>query len=221
MVRPAGLSRERVLAAAVAVVDREGLGALSMRRLGEELGVEAMSLYRYVENKAALLDGIIESILSEMTVDEPDADAPWSERIKAQARALRATLRRHPEALSLFATRAAVTPETFARVEGALEVLRGAGFSVVDSIRAFQLVLAFTVGNTLSVFSMVPADEASGPRYEALDRARFARVHEAARALASWNTDGEFEYGLEAIVRGLDAMRASDPPARKRGARAR
>lgn len=220
MVRPAVLSRERVLAAAVAVVDREGLDALSMRRLGEELGVEAMSLYRYVENKAALLDGIIESILSEMTVREADAGASWSEQIKAQARSLRATLRRHPKALSLFATRAAVTPETFAHVESALAVLRDAGFSVVDSIRALQLVLAFTVGNTLSVFSMLPADEASGPRYEALDAGRFARVREAAQALASWDVDGEFEFGLDAVVRGLDAMRARDPE-RKRGRGAR
>lgn len=191
------------------MVDREGLDALSMRKLGEELGVEAMSLYRYVANKAALLDGVLEAVLSEMVVREPDSRA-WTERVKARARALREAMMRHPAAMPLFATRPAVTPSSLAHVEGALEILRSAGFSTVDAIRAFQSVLAFTVGNTVSVFSVLPTAERSSPAYEALSRKEFARVHEAAAALDQWDSDGEFEYGLDALVRGLDALRSAE-----------
>ncbi len=198
------------------MVDREGLDALSMRKLGEELGVEAMSLYRYVANKAALLDGVVEAVLSEMVVREPDSRA-WTERVKARARALREAMMRHPAAMPLFATRPAVTPSSLAHVEDALELLRTAGFSTVDAIRALQSVLAFTVGNTVSVFSVLPSSERSSPAYEALSRRDFTRVHEAAAALEDWDSDAEFEYGLDALVRGLDALRreeAKGDPAR-------
>ncbi len=204
MARPSILSRERVLSAAVAVVDREGLDALSMRRLGDELGVEAMSLYRYVANKAALLDGVVESILGEMPLLEPEA-APWTERVKARARALRKTLRAHPNALALFATRPAVTPASMAHVESSLALFREAGFSIEDAIRAFQAVVGFTLGNTLSVFAPLAPDERSSPAYESLDAGAFPTVLAASKALAKWNVDREFDFGLDALVRGLAA----------------
>lgn len=219
MVRPAVLSRELVLSAAVTVVDREGLEALSMRKLGDELGVEAMSLYRYVANKAALLDGVVESILAEMVVREPEGVA-WTERVRIRARALRAALVSHPNALSLFATRPAVTPDSIEHIESALALLGSAGFSASDAIRAFQSVLAFTVGHTVSVFSIVAPAERSAPVYAGLDRKRFPRMHEAAKLLAKWDADAEFEYGLDALVAGLEAKLAhTKSKAPKRGAR--
>lgn len=217
MVRPAVLSRELVLSAAVTVVDRDGLEALSMRKLGEELGVEAMSLYRYVESKAALLDGVVEAILSEMVVREPEG-ALWAERVKLRARALRAALRAHPNALSLFATRPAVTPSSIEHVESALTLLESAGFSAVDAIRAFQSTLAFTVGHTVSVYSIVAPAERSAPAYAGLDAKKFPRMIAASKLLARWDADAEFEFGLEALVRGLEA-RLSEQRASKRGKR--
>lgn len=214
MARPSILSRDKVLSAAVAIVDREGLDALSMRRLGEELGVEAMSLYRYVANKAALLDGVVEAILREMSVRDA-LDAPWTDRVKARARALRATLRAHPNALSLFATRPAVTPASMAHVEASLALLREAGFSVADAIRAFQALVGFTIGNTLSVFAPLAADERSSPAYGSLDPGAFPTVLEAANVLAKWKVDDEFEFGLDALVRGLVA-KLDERPAKKR-----
>src|SRR5687767_13509300 len=95
------LTRERVLAAAVRIVDREGLEALTMRRLGEALGVEAMSLYRHVPGRGALLDGIHETILSELP--DPPRIADWMDAVLAQARAYREVLTAHPNALVLFA----------------------------------------------------------------------------------------------------------------------
>src|SRR3954454_24006069 len=91
------LTRDRVLRAAVDVVDREGLGALSMRRLGQELGVEAMSLYRYVPSKADLLDGVYGAILADIVVPKKAA-AEWRKTARAYARAFRKALVAHPNA---------------------------------------------------------------------------------------------------------------------------
>src|SRR5258706_5684902 len=102
------LSRERVLEAALQIVDREGLEAISMRRLGDALGVEAMSLYNHVPNKAAVLDGVFERVLAELPVLKPGRKS-WRAVLKAQALALRDVLAAHPNALPLFATRPAVT----------------------------------------------------------------------------------------------------------------
>src|SRR5258706_12286391 len=88
------LSRERVLEAALQIVDEEGLEAISMRRLGEALGVEAMSLYNHVENKAAILDGVFERVLSELPPAKRTGS--WKAALKERARALRAVLRKHP-----------------------------------------------------------------------------------------------------------------------------
>src|SRR5579871_4325912 len=115
------LSQERVLRAALEIVDRDGLEALSMRRLGAELGVEAMSLYNHVPSKAVLLDGIYEQILEE--TGKPRARGTWLDQARHQARALRRALLAHPNAVSLFATRSAATPAALARLEVELAIL--------------------------------------------------------------------------------------------------
>jgi AcrR family transcriptional regulator len=102
------LSRDRVLEAALALVDREGGEAVSMRRLAEALGVEAMSLYHHVENKAAVLDGIFERVLAELPPAPPAKG--FRSAMAERGRALRAVLRRHPNALAIFATRAFARP---------------------------------------------------------------------------------------------------------------
>ncbi|MBB2745346.1 UNVERIFIED_ORG: AcrR family transcriptional regulator [Microbispora rosea subsp. rosea] len=102
-----GLSREKVLAAALALVDREGIAALSMRRLGSELGVEAMTLYYYVPNKDAVLDGLIDMAVSRVTVEPV---GPWREWLRAFAVAIRRELLAHPALLPLVATRPVLAP---------------------------------------------------------------------------------------------------------------
>src|SRR5437879_8120056 len=101
--RRTALSRERIAVAAVALIDGEGLDALSMRRLGAELGVEAMSLYRHFPSKAALLEAVVARLLAELPVPAPTA-ARWQEAFRALARAYRALLTRHPNAIPLLAT---------------------------------------------------------------------------------------------------------------------
>lgn len=149
---PVGLSRARVCAEALALVDEEGLEALTMRRLGARLDCEAMSLYRHVKDKADLLDALHAAVLGDLEPEEP-ADqkrhAQWRVLLGGLARALRSALLRHPNVLPLFTTRPVSAPEavaTVARVHGAF---LGAGFSARDAERAIMVVGMFTIGHAV------------------------------------------------------------------------
>jgi AcrR family transcriptional regulator len=200
------LSRERILRTALDIVDRDGLEAISMRRVGEELGVEAMSLYNHVANKAAILDGIFETVLAELPVAKRSLS--WQSALRDRARALRAVLRAHPHAIPIFATRPAVTPASIAQVEAVLEVLWSAGFSIGDALNTLQAMFAFVVGHTVASYSPKRPDEESRPAYERLSEEKYPRVREAARLLATHDIEKEFEFGLEAMLSGIESKLA-------------
>lgn len=145
-----GLSRERVLEAAVALVDEVGFEGLTMRALGDACGVRAMSLYRYVANKDDLLDGIQEAIVAEMQPLPPGLG--WRESVEAMAREFRRVLARHPHAIPLF-VRPAASEGAFLALERVIEILVGAGFDDLDALRAFQAMLAFVVGQAMWQFT--------------------------------------------------------------------
>jgi len=197
------LTREAVLAAALALIDEDGLEALSMRRVGEALGVEAMSLYRYVPNKAALLDGVYERILGDMRPRGKAKD--WAAHVREQARALRAAFAEHPNAIALFASRPATTTASLERLEVSLAPLRAAGFSPLAALHVVQIVLAYVVGHTM--WSIGRDAEANEPAYEALDARAFPHVREIAKKLAGYDPEREFELGLDALIVGLTAAR--------------
>ncbi len=144
------LTRERILRAAVLLIDADGLEALSMRKLGAALGVQAMSLYRYVPSKDALLDGVQEAILAEMPV--VSADRGWQAAVAEMACAFREVLARHPRAIPVF-VRPAATVVVLERIELPLQVLMDAGFDDLDALRAFQVMLAFVVGHAMWQFT--------------------------------------------------------------------
>ena len=200
--RPArgSLSRARILETALWLADEGGLEALSMRRIGAELGVEAMSLYNHVPSKAALLDGLVEVILDAMPT--PAARGSFRERLTEMGWAFRRALRKHPGALPLFVTRPAVTPASLRHVESALGLLRGA-FSPDESVSALQVLVTFVVGHTLSRVSPPRGDEVSTPGYEALSPDEFPRLAEVAPLLAAHDGEAEFAFGLDALVIGL------------------
>ena len=197
------LSRERVLAAALALVDREGLDALSMRRLGAELGVEAMSLYNHVPSKAALLDGVHEAILGEMPAPRRGRD--FIETLRGMARAFRRVLLAHPQALPIFGARPAVTEASLRHVETALAVLRGAGLSAQDSVSAFQVMVTFVVGHTLSEVGPLLSGEPAEPRYAALSAEDFPNLTAVLEELEGHDAETEFEMGLDLFFTGLRA----------------
>lgn len=201
------LSRDRILGTALAIVDREGLDAISMRRVGEELGVEAMSLYNHVPNKAAILDGIFETVLTELPAAKRSAS--WQAALRDRACALRSILRAHPNALPLFATRPAVTPASMAHVEQVLDILRTAGFTADDALSGLQVVVAFVVGHTVAAYAPRRPGDDSHPAYERLSEEQFPRVRETARLLAAHDLDNEFDFGLDAMLTGLETRLGS------------
>jgi AcrR family transcriptional regulator len=203
------LSRDRILRAALAIVDDEGLDALTMRRLGVSLGVEAMSLYRWVPGKGALLDGIHELILEQLSV--PARGRSWAHSVKAHAHAFRDALLAHPRALPVFATRPAVTQASLRHVEHALQLLHDAGFAIGEAINAMQSVVAYVVGHALSTHAPVPDEERTIPDYQSLDADTFPMLRAAARHLTSHDIDGEFAFGLDALVRGLSRGGSTSP----------
>jgi AcrR family transcriptional regulator len=145
--RRAGLSRERVLAAAVALADEGGVEELSMRKLAKKLGVEAMSLYNHIANKDHLLDGMIDFVFSEIELPSPGAD--WREEMRTSAISTRAALNRHRWAVGLLDARPNPGQANLRLYEAALACLREAGFSVEMAGRALSIQDAYIYGFAL------------------------------------------------------------------------
>lgn len=198
----AQLSRDKVLQAAVALVDERGLDALSMRALGERLGVEAMSLYRYVQGKQDLLNGVHAALLDEL--ERPPARGPWPQRVRRLALSFRAVLARHPRALPLFATRPAVAPGSLRAVEDALAILAEAGFDPAERLHVFHSLTALVIG--LSLFHL-GFEDAAYQGYT-LDEATFPLLS-STLAKTPWNRDRELTFALDAHLAGLEARLAA------------
>ena len=210
----AGLSRERVLQAGLQLVDREGVGALTMRRLGKELGVEAMSLYGYVVNKQDLLDGVLDCVYDEMprTIG---VDGPWQKRLRATAHHFRAVLLRHPNTVSLVAARPVMSEGSLGLVESALGDLREIGLDVTRANQVLTVIVAFTVGHVASEVGDGdrPSAQEMQAFHHALDRRRFPHVADRA-ALATIDREAEFALGLDFIVDGVERLVRSMVPTR-------
>ncbi len=146
--RSKGLTRDVVVAAALEIVDRDGLDALTMRALGRELGVDPMAVYHHLPNKAAILDGVVEAVLREVPLDAPPGRL-WTERLAVVARGYRDALRAHPNALPVVATRPDVTPAALRILDTALGILLEAGLDPADALRAVHAASCFVVGHAL------------------------------------------------------------------------
>jgi len=197
------LSREQVLDAALDLVDRDGAAALSMRRLGAELGVEAMTLYHYLPNKNALLDGIVERVMAQ--AETRFANGPWEQALTSYARSLRATLLRHPGAVLLVATRPAVTPETLRAAERGLTLLCGAGFPVGRALNTLNALTLFVIAHAASEVSTVAVNAAAGSQdyVASLDEREFPLLSTAARTSAGTDDSTRFEFAIATFIRGL------------------
>jgi len=196
------LSRRRILEAAVRFVDREGLEALSMRKLGSELGVEAMSLYNHVPNKGALLDGMVEVLLGELEV--PPEDEGWERRVREAYRAFRRLAHEHPNVFPLLITRPPDTMDGVSLVEEFLKTLRGAGFEPETALYAFRTLSSYASGYAMAEirgFAMEPAGTRLGA--VALSEDDFPHIHELDASLREVDHDAEFEFGLDLILTGL------------------
>ncbi|UNO40854.1 TetR/AcrR family transcriptional regulator C-terminal domain-containing protein [Streptomyces sp. MST-110588] len=211
----AGLTREQVLDAALALVDREGAAALTMRRLGSELGVEAMTLYNYVPNKAELLDALVERVCTQALPPEPaqvSPDVDWRGLLRGYADSLRQALLRHPRMLPLVATRPAVTPATLDAVERGLHVLTAVGFPLGRAVDALNALTLFVVGHTAAEAGIGGGEGGRGSVQwlAGLDSARYPLVVEAARTGAGVDDAARFDFAVRALLNGFSP--AADTP---------
>lgn len=205
------LHRAAILAAAVALVDREGLAALTMRRLGRELGVEGMALYKHFPSKDALLDGMVSTLLAGMAIPPPDPDpARWREGGQAVAWAFRRLAHEHPALFPLVVARPLVAPEVLQPLEATLAILRAGGFDPATALRIFRTVASFVAGFALDeVCGPPPLASGSTPSplaaFAGAQREAFPHVAELAQLLSKPDADADFAFGLDVIITGLEA----------------
>jgi AcrR family transcriptional regulator len=201
-----------VIETALRLMDDEGLEAVTMRRLGRELGVEAMSLYNHVEDKEDLLDALATRIMSEFRF--PPEDASWREAAWAGAHEWRRILRAHPHAIELFAHRSkpVTSVEGLAPMEFALDLLRRAGLTDEQAVWAFHAIGGFIMGFVMLELGVLfgGTDAAEAPSPEALARTMPVDQLPAIRACLAYlcnagDVDEQFDFGLEIMLAGLGA----------------
>jgi AcrR family transcriptional regulator len=211
--RRAPLSRERVLRAAIAFADEHGVEALSMRKLADELGVQAMSLYNHVASKEDLLDGILDSALAEIALPRPDAD--WREQIRDIAVSAHETMLSHPWATEL-SVRSKPGPARFLYGESLLACFRNAGFSKELTFHGYHIVESYIQGFTALILNYRAVDpevvQAIVDRFLHGDFAEefphfTEHAHQHMEPEPGLEDVNAFELGLELLLDGLERLR--------------
>ena len=201
----AQLTREHIVETALALVDREGPKALSMRRLGAELGADPMAVYYYLPNKEALLDGIVEAVMAEISLDIDDPTAPAEERVMCAARAYRDVMLAHVNALPIVLTRGPRTPGAMRPVELLIRILRDAGLSPTQAMAGMNAIAA-TVRGTVAMIVDDGDQPPTAAELEAMAEQFPAEEFPALREAAACGPDflgADFEFGVRALARGL------------------
>jgi AcrR family transcriptional regulator len=204
------LSRERVLKTALALADASGIESLTMRKLGEAVGVEAMSLYNHVPSKGDLLDGLIDLVFSE--IELPSGAGGWKTAMRQRAISARAVLSRHRWAIGLMESRTSPGPATLRHHDAVIGCLRQAGFPVALAAHAYSALDSYIYGFALqeaslpfdtseqtselaqAIVAQFPADE-----YPHLAEFTFEHV-----LRPGYDYGGEYEFGLDLILDGLE-----------------
>lgn len=220
------LSRERVVAEALRILDEDGIEALTMRKLGTRLGVDPMAVYYHIPNKDALLDGIVEAVWAELSLPSPglyggDHDASetatWQEELWQIARAMRDTLRRHPNALPVMAARPNVSRPGFQLTDRALGAILRSGLPADEAFLIVNAAAQFILGHVLAEVQTVAEDDDTRimtafqhaqADVEIPDGNPYPNIAHAFRSgleLRDITMDRIFESGLHTILRGLEA----------------
>lgn len=211
----ARLSRDLVMLAAIALADEGGLDALTMRKLGERVGVEAMSLYNHVASKVDLLDGMIDVVFAEVQV--PSGDIDWTSAMRQRAMSMRQVLARHRWAIGLMESRSAPGPATLRHHDAVIAVLRKAGFSIELAAHAYSALDSYIYGFALQERSL-PFDTteqtaelaqaflAHFPAEEYPHLAEFTVQHVMR---PGYDYGNEYLFGLDLILNGLEHARRS------------
>ena len=207
--RPARLSREQVITAAVALADEQGIEGLTMRSVAHRIGAEAMSLYRHVAHKEDLVDGMVDIVFAE--IDLP-AGSDWRVAIRGRAVSARQALGRHPWAVGLMESRVRPGPANLRHHDAVLQVLLGSGFSSATATRIYNVVDSYVYGFALqerglpvgTPEQMAEVGEAMLRQMPTDDYPHLARVGRDLME-AGFDYRGEFEFGLDLILDSLQA----------------
>ena len=216
------LSRERVLQGAIAVADQGGIEALTMRKLAQDLGVEAMSLYYHVSNKDQVLDGVVDLIIDEINgaageIDDPIRSDEWKTVMRLRILAARQVLLRHPWAPEVIETRTTMIPSIIIYFEGLLRVFRSGGFTYDVAHHALHALGSRALGFSQELFK--PDNAAGAEASSAIFEQMASRLpnlvgmmseiaHDDPDSTLGWCDDqAEFEFGLDLILNGLDDLR--------------
>ncbi len=206
------LTRDVVLATALEIIDRDGVDGLSMRRLARALGRDPMILYRHAPNKAALLDGVAETVLAQLKVDSTDRD--WAAQLRTVARDYRRLALAHPHVVPLLVTRPVATPlalrpqGTLRPLEDVLTLLTRAGFSGPDALHIYRALFGFLQGHVLNELQQLvenpdETDDLLRLGLHRLPIGEFPLLRSLAPVLASHDGATELERGLDILLTGL------------------
>jgi AcrR family transcriptional regulator len=206
------VSRSVILQCALRIVDRHGIDGLSMRRLSEEVGRDPTVLYRHISNKAALLDGVVETVLGQLRVDTADPD--WAGRLRMVAHDFRRLALEHPNVVPLLVTRPLATPlgqrppGMLRPLEDVLALLTSAGFSGDDALRIYRMLFGYLHGHVLTELQEVierpeETDDVLRLGLHRLPVTEFPQVRALASALASYDGAAELDRGLDLLLSGL------------------
>lgn len=209
---PSRLSREGIVTAAVELADRDGLDGLSMRRLAQHLGVDAMSIYYHVHDKKALLGAMADAVAAEI----PDAPGggSWAERLRALIMGARQVMLRHPWAVRIFTDRTTPTPAVLLHIERVLAVMRAGGCSVDLGHHAIHLFGSRILGFSQDLFDDSPSAGEQAPPPEWAEtmphivELATAVTHDG--ALSGCDDEAEFAFGLDLLLDGLERRRRAE-----------
>jgi AcrR family transcriptional regulator len=207
------LTRERVLRAAIDLADQDGIAALSMRTVAQELGVKAMSLYNHVANKEDMVDGMVDVVFGEIGL--PPRGADWKTAMRRRAISAREVLARHPWAIGLMESRSRPGPATLQHHDAVIGCLREAGFSIAMTAHAYSLLDSYTYGFALQQ-ARLPIKTAEVVIEVAENTLRRFAVHEYPHLTEltvehvlqpGYDYADELEFGLDLILDGLERVR--------------
>ena len=205
------LSRARALSAAVALADAEGLESLTMRKLAQDLGVEAMSLYHHVKNKTDILDGMVEMVFGE--IELPSYRGDWKAAMLHRGNSLRAVLTRHPWAISIMESRTSPGPATLRHLDAMIGCCRNAGFSIVMAAHAISLIDSYIYGFVLQEVNL-PFDntddlelvvEAIMPNLSMDDYPHLLELTTEHVLQPGYDYGNEFDFGLSVVLDSLES----------------
>ena len=215
------VSRSGILQSALRIVDRDGLDALSMRRLSDEVRRDPTVIYRHVPNKAALLDGVAEIVLGQLRVDTADPD--WMGQLRAVAHDFRRLALAHPNVVPLLVTRPLATPlgrrplGMLRPLEDVLTLLTSAGFSGADALHIYRVLFGYLYGHILTELQEVierpeETDDVLRLGLHRLAITEFPQVRGVASVLASYDGAAELDRALDLLLFGLMATRTPPEP---------